>query len=88
MELNEQTQKAFGVVSKEEAEEINKERSLLNKVFNPIDSRVVPNDVKNLLLDPSVVDPEFDMRDLLALKSDEGFIEDKEKQIKIIGIKK
>jgi len=76
MELNEQTQKAFGVVSKEEAEEINKERSLFNKVFNPIDSRVVPDDVKNLLLDPSVVDPEFDMRDLLALKSDEDFMEE------------
>ena len=76
MELNEQTQKAFGVVSKEEAEEINRERSLFNKVFNPIDSRVVPDDVKNLLLDPSVVDPEFDMRDLLALKSDEDFMEE------------
>ena len=76
MELNEQTQKAFGVVSKEEAEEINRERSLFNKVFNPIDSRVVSDDVKNLLLDPSVVDPEFDMRDLLALKSDEDFMEE------------
>ena len=76
MELNEQTQKAFGVVSKEEAEEINRERSLFNKVFNPIDSRVVPDDVKNLLLDPSVVDPEFDMRDLLALKSDKDFMEE------------
>ena len=76
MELNEQTQKAFGVVSKEEAEEINRERSLLDKIFNPIDSRVVSDDVKNLLLDPSVVDPEFDTRDLLALKSDEDFMED------------
>ncbi len=76
MELNEQTQKAFGVVSKEEAEEINRERSLFNKVFNPIDSRVVPDDVKNLLLDPSVADPEFDTRDLLALKSDEDFMEE------------
>ena len=76
MELNEQTQKAFGVVSKEEAEEINREWSLFNKVFNPIDSRVVPNDVKNLLLDPSVADPEFDTRDLLALKSDEDFMEE------------
>ena len=76
MELNEQTQKAFGVVSKEEAEEINRERSLFNKIFNPIDSRVVSDDVKNLLLDPSVVDPEFDMRDLLALKSDEDFMEE------------
>ena len=53
MELNEQTQKAFGVVSKEEAEEINRQRSLFNKIFNPIDSRVVSDDVKNLLLDPS-----------------------------------
>ena len=76
MELNEQTQKAFGVVSKEEAEEINRERSLFNKVFNPIDSRVVPEDVKNLLLDPSVADPEFDTRDLLALKSDKDFMEE------------
>lgn len=76
MELNEQTQKAFGVVSKEEAEEINRERSLFNKIFSPIESRVVSDDVKNLLLDPSVVDPEFDMRDLLALKSDEDFMEE------------
>jgi hypothetical protein len=76
MELNEQTQKAFGVVSKEEAEEINGERSLFNKIFNPIESRVVSDDVKNLLLDPSVVDPEFDTRDLLALKSDEDFMEE------------
>jgi len=76
MELNEQTQKAFGVVSKEEAEEINRERSLFNKIFNPIESRVVSDDVKNLLLDPSVVDPEFDTRDLLALKSDEDFMEE------------
>ena len=76
MELNEQTQKAFGVVSKEEAEEINRERSLFNKIFNPIESRVVSDDVKNLLLDSSVVDPEFDMRDLLALKSDKDFMEE------------
>jgi hypothetical protein len=76
MELNEQTQKAFGVVSKEEAEEINRERSLFNKIFSPIESRVVSDDVKNLLLDPSVVDPEFDTRDLLALKSDEDFMEE------------
>ncbi len=76
MELNEQTQKAFGVVSKEEAEEINRERSLFNKIFNPIESRVVSEDVKNLLLDSSVVDPEFDMRDLLALKSDKDFMEE------------
>ena len=76
MELNEQTQKAFGVVSREEAEEINRERSLFNKIFNPIESRVVSDDVKNLLLDSSVVDPEFDMRDLLALKSDKDFMEE------------
>jgi len=76
MELNEQTQKAFGVVSKEEAEEINRERSLFNKIFSPIESRVVSDDVKNLLLDPSVVDPEFDTRDLLALKSDKDFMEE------------
>ena len=76
MELNEQTQKAFGVVSREEAEEINRERSLFNKIFNPIESRVVSEDVKNLLLDSSVVDPEFDMRDLLALKSDKDFMEE------------
>ena len=76
MELNEQTQKAFGFVSKEEAEEINRERSLFNKIFNPIESRVVSDDVKNLLLDSSVVDPEFDMRDLLALKSDKDFMEE------------
>jgi hypothetical protein len=47
-----------------------------NKIFNPIESRVVSDDVKNLLLDPSVVDPEFDTRDLLALKSDEDFMEE------------
>ena len=76
MELNEQTQKAFGVVSKEEAEEINRERSLFNKIFSPIESLVVSDDVKNLLLYPSVVDPEFDMRDLLAIKSDEDFMEE------------
>ena len=66
MELNEQTQKAFGVVSKEEAEEINRERSLFNKIFNPIESRVVSEDVKNLLLDPEV-----NLTDLFAKKRPE-----------------
>ena len=66
MELNEQTQKAFGVVSKEEAEEINRERSLFNKIFNPIESRVVSDDVKNLLLDPEV-----NLTDLFAKKRPE-----------------
>ena len=67
MELNEQTQKAFGVVSKEEAEEINRERSLFDKIFNPIESRVVSDDVKNLFLDPEV-----NLADLVATKRPEG----------------
>ena len=67
MELNEQTQKAFGVVSKEEAEEINRERSLFNKIFNPIESRVVSDDVRNLFLDPEV-----NLADLVATKRPEG----------------
>ena len=66
MELNEQTQKAFGVISKEEAEEMNKERSLFDKIFKPVDSRVVSDDVKKLFLDPEV-----NLTDLFAKKRPE-----------------
>jgi hypothetical protein len=67
MELNKQTEKVFGVVSTDEAEEINKERSMFDKIFNPIDSRVVSDDVRSLFLDP-----EANLADLVATKRPEG----------------
>ena len=53
----------------------NKERSFFDKVFNPISSREVDTRVRELLLNPNIVDPEVDVRDLLALSKDEAFKE-------------
>ena len=60
------------VTTKEEAVEMNKQRSLWDKVFNPIDSRVVEEKLIRQLLDPNNLDvnKEADVRDILKIKSD------------------
>ena len=68
MELtNNQTEDAFELE--------NKERSFFDKVFNPISSRKVDPKVRELFLNPNVIDPEADTRDLLTLSKDEAFKE-------------
>ena len=60
------------VTTKEEAVEMNKQRSLWDKVFNPIDSRVVEEKLIRQLLDPDNLDvsKKADVRDVLKIKSD------------------
>ena len=68
MELTDnQTEDAFEIK--------NKERSFFDKVFNPISSREVDPKVRELFLNPNIVDPEADTRDLLALSKDKAFKE-------------
>lgn len=69
MELtNNQTEDAFELK--------NKNRSFFDKVFNPISSREVDPKVRELFLNPNIIDPEVDdMRDFLALTKDEAFNE-------------
>jgi hypothetical protein len=72
------------VATEEEANKLNEERSLLKKVFFPIDSRVVSQEKINKLLDPQYVKTEGnlsiwdakenpDLKDLVALRDNESF---------------
>jgi hypothetical protein len=67
------------VDTEEEAKRLNEERSILKKVFFPIDSRVVSQEKINQILDPNY-EPEFKigevnphLRDILALKDNQAF---------------
>ena len=67
------------VDTEEEAKRLNEERSILKKVFFPIDSRVVSQEKINQILDPNY-EPESKigevnphLRDILALKDNQAF---------------